>query len=189
MQSLFYGCRGSRWIVCWVFDEILVFLFQYYLRDKGVEYRQCLEFVEMMLDYLFNERIILKEVMKYQFFRFIYKQYSGRYFFIDEFRFVFVEKVLENEDEKDGICRSKSRSKEQEKMEFDSIFEKFEKVIIDLKILDVIVERLEKILFEMFLGVKKIFVKKILNEVFSEMEVKVLEEKVDFEQVLKVFEE
>lgn len=74
-------------------------------------------------------------------------------------------------------------------MEFDSIFEKFEKVIIDLKILDVIVERLEKILFEMFLGVKKIFVKKILNEVFSEMEVKVLEEKVDFEQVLKVFEE
>lgn len=66
-------------------------------------------------------------------------------------------------------------------MEFDSIFEKFEKVIIDLKILDVIVERLEKILFEMFLGVKKIFVKKILNEVFSEMEVKVLEEKVDFE--------
>lgn len=74
-------------------------------------------------------------------------------------------------------------------MEFDSIFEKFEKVIIDLKILDVIVERLEKILFEMFLGVKKIFVKKILNEVFSETEVKVLEEKVDFEQVLKVFEE
>lgn len=68
-----------------------------------------------------------------------------------------------------------------EKMEFDSIFEKFEKVIIDLKILDVIVERLEKILFEMFLGVKKIFVKKILNEVFSETEVKVLEEKVDFE--------
>lgn len=66
-------------------------------------------------------------------------------------------------------------------MEFDSIFEKFEKVIIDLKILDVIVERLEKILFEMFLGVKKIFVKKILNEVFSETEVKVLEEKVDFE--------
>lgn len=66
-------------------------------------------------------------------------------------------------------------------MEFDSIFEKFEKVIIDLKILDVIVERLEKILFEMFLGVKKIFVKKVLNEVFSETEVKVLEEKVDFE--------
>lgn len=66
-------------------------------------------------------------------------------------------------------------------MEFDSIFEKFEKVIIDLKILDVIVERLEKILFEMFLGVKKIFVKKILNEVFSETEVKVLEDKVDFE--------
>lgn len=66
-------------------------------------------------------------------------------------------------------------------MEFDSIFEKFEKVIIDLKILDVIVERLEKILFEMFLGVKKIFVKKILNEVFSDTEVKVLEEKVDFE--------
>lgn len=66
-------------------------------------------------------------------------------------------------------------------MEFDSIFEKFEKVIIDLKILDVIVERLEKILFEMFLGVKKIFVKKILNEVFNETEVKVLEEKVDFE--------
>lgn len=66
-------------------------------------------------------------------------------------------------------------------MEFDSIFEKFEKVIIDLKILDVIVERLEKILFEMFLGVKKIFVKKILNEVFSETDVKVLEEKVDFE--------
>lgn len=66
-------------------------------------------------------------------------------------------------------------------MEFDSIFEKFEKVIIDLKILDVIVERLEKILFEMFLGVKKIFVKKIFNEVFSETEVKVLEEKVDFE--------
>lgn len=186
---MFYGCRGSRWTACWVFDEILVPLFQHYLRDKGAEHRQCLELVEMMLDYLPNERITLKEAMKHQFFRPIHKQYPGRYPSIDEFRSASAEKVPENEDEKDGICRSKSRSKEQEKMELDSIPEKSEKVTTDLKIPDVIVERPEKTLFEMFPGAKKIFAKKTPNEAPSETEVKVPEEKADSEQALKVLEE
>lgn len=186
---MLYRCRGSQWTACWVFDEILVPLFQHYLRDKGAEHRQCLELVEMMLDYLPNERVTLKEAMKHQFFRPIHKQFPGRYPSIDEFRSASAEKVPENEDEKDGICRSKSRSKEQEKMELDSIPEKSEKVTTDLKIPDVIVERPEKTLFEMFPGAKKIFAKKAPNVAISETEVKEPEEKADSEQALKVLEE
>lgn len=56
-------------------------------------------------------------------------------------------------------------------MEFDGIFEKFEKI----SVLDVIVERFEKILFEMFFGVKKILVKLVEFVIFNELEVKEFE--------------
>ncbi|XP_022287356.2 uncharacterized protein LOC111100034 isoform X3 [Crassostrea virginica] len=157
----------------------------HYLRDKGSEHRQCLELVEMMLDYLPNERITLKEAMKHQFFRPIHKQYPGRYPSFNEVRSASAEKAPEAEDEKDGICRSKSRSTEQEKMELDGIPEKPEKINVP----DVIVERPEKTLFEMFPGAKKILAKPAESVISNEPEVKESEQKKDSEQSLKVMEE
>ncbi|KAK3088716.1 hypothetical protein FSP39_022949 [Pinctada imbricata] len=58
--------------------------FKHYLRDKGSDHRQCLELIEMMLDYLPSDRIPLKEALKHPFFRQIKKQYPGRYPSIDQ---------------------------------------------------------------------------------------------------------
>ncbi|XP_055998380.1 cyclin-dependent kinase-like 5 isoform X3 [Ostrea edulis] len=160
----------------------------HYLRDKGSEHRQCLELIEMMLDYIPNERVTLKEAMKHPFFRPIHKQYPGRYPSFDEMQSMSTEKAADDEDEKDGICRSKSRSKEQEKMELDSIPEKPEKITAELKIPDVIVERPEKTLYEMFPGVKKLQAKHAENVFSSEVKPKASDEKIDTDQSLNVLE-
>ncbi|XP_062584459.1 uncharacterized protein LOC134246158 isoform X3 [Saccostrea cucullata] len=159
---------------------------KHYLRDKGSEHRQCLELVEMMLDYLPNERITLKEAMKHQFFRPIHKQYPGRYPSIDQVRSMSTEKAPQNEDEKDGICRSKSRSKEQEKMELDSVPEKTEKVTKDLNIPDMIVEKPEKSLYELFPGAKSLRTNPAEN--ISSKETEVSDQKMDSLKVLGVLE-
>ncbi|XP_061179583.1 cyclin-dependent kinase-like 5 isoform X2 [Saccostrea echinata] len=165
---------------------------KHYLRDKGSEHRQCLELVEMMLDYLPNERITLKEAMKHQFFRPIHKQYPGRYPSIDQVRSMSTEKSTEkapqNEDEKDGICRSKSRSKEQEKMELDSVPEKTEKVTKELNIPDMIVEKPEKSLYELFPGAKLSRANPAENLSSKETEMKVSDQKRDSLKFLSVLE-
>ncbi|XP_021356218.1 serine/threonine-protein kinase Nek5-like isoform X2 [Mizuhopecten yessoensis] len=51
----------------------------HYLRDKGPEHRQLIELTEMMLEYIPEERITLREAMNHPFFAPCRKYYANRY--------------------------------------------------------------------------------------------------------------